>query len=85
MKNCDPFVPEPALAMGSKPASVCLSQKFSYGNFASELVVPQLLLLTSNDHCSFGGLSVVAQCQVQPDNVERALGDAALLTHEVCP
>ncbi|KAI9908743.1 hypothetical protein PsorP6_003607 [Peronosclerospora sorghi] len=34
MKNCDPFVPGPALAIDNKPASVCLSRKFSSGNFS---------------------------------------------------
>ena len=34
MKNCEPLVSLPALAMDSMPGLVCLSLKFSSGNFS---------------------------------------------------
>ena len=34
MKNCEPLVPGPALAIESTPSPVCLSLKFSSANFS---------------------------------------------------
>uniref|UniRef100_A0A1B0B9Q7 Uncharacterized protein n=1 Tax=Glossina palpalis gambiensis TaxID=67801 RepID=A0A1B0B9Q7_9MUSC len=40
MKNCDPFVLRPALAIESIPGPVCLSSKFSSSNLGPKIDLP---------------------------------------------